>query len=85
MHDGLNELERVAARARLESAPEVDVVNRVLMRIQQQAAPRRRSLAVFAMGSLATATGLSALSFSALYTLSDMLGNLFQVVPSMAL
>ena len=55
MRDPIEAVEWLAARARREGAPNVEVAGRVLYRIREVARPAERRLAFFAVGSLAAA------------------------------
>jgi hypothetical protein len=55
MSDPMETVERFAAQARREGAPDVEVAGRVLYRIREATRPAERRLALFAVGSLAAA------------------------------
>ncbi len=81
MENPLNKLEKLAARARQEKTPAVDVSQQVLYRLSQREASRSRPLLIFAIASFATALVVIALSFSLFETMTDPLWTLFQVLP----
>lgn len=77
----MDELDRLAAAARRERAPEVSVSHAVLARIRDENAIVNRPLAFMAMGSMVAATVMVTMSVSILQVLSDPLAPLFSVAP----
>lgn len=78
MRDPLEAVERLAARARQEDVPAVDVAGRVLYRIRDARGPVEPRLAVFALGSLAAAAAAMVLVLPLISTLMDPLAAFLQ-------
>ena len=78
MRDRLEAVERLAAKARREDAPVVDVSGRVLYRIRDARRPVERRLAVFALGSLTAAAAAMVLVLPLISTLLDPLAGFLQ-------
>jgi len=84
MNNHLNDvLDRLAAKARQETAPPVDTVARVLTRIQRRERLLERPLAIFAAGSLAMAAGVALFVVPLIQTMADPLGAVFQMSAGM--
>ena len=81
MNDPLKMVEKLAARAREQKPPSVDVADGVIQRIRQGEEPGFNPLMVFAAGSLASAAGVAVFSASLLYTITDPLWSLFEMTP----
>ena len=78
MDDPLQDVERLAAVARGEGVPAVDVAARVLHRVRQAGRPAERRLAVFALGSLAAAAAAMVMVVPLISTLMDPLAAFLQ-------
>ncbi len=83
MSDPFKYLDELAARAREEEAPRVDVAPGVLYRIRQKGESLVRPLAIFALGSSAVAVVALGFIGYLLYTIMDPLRTLFQLMPVM--
>ncbi len=80
MNDHLDDVvDRLAAKARQETAPPVDTAARVLSRIRRQERFLERPLAIFAAGSLAMAAGVALFVVPLIQTIADPLGAVFQM------
>lgn len=77
--DWMNNLEKVAARARQEAPLEMDVSMAVLRTLRQPEESSDKPLAFFAAGSLAAACVVAVYTVSLLDTITDPLGPLFQM------
>ena len=75
-------IERLAARARQEQPPTVDVSRRVVWGLTTDGAPWERILGRFALASLAPAALGLAFGLVALQDLSDPLNHLFGLISS---
>ncbi len=78
MTDPLEELARLAERARQEHLPAGDVSGRVLARIREEERSTTLPLAVFATGSVVTAAAVTVYSAVLVSALTDPLSSLFQ-------
>lgn len=78
MRNPMENVERLAARARQESVPAVDVAGRVLYRIREARRPMERRLAVFALGSLVAAAAAMVLVLPLITTFMDPLAAFLQ-------
>ena len=78
MRDPLKTVERLAAKARQEEVPRVDVGSQVLYRIREARRPVERRLAFFAAGSFAAATAAMVLVLPLINTLMDPLAAFLQ-------
>jgi hypothetical protein len=78
MNDPLISLDRLAARARQESAPSVDTADRILFQIQQHQRRTVRPLAFVAAGSLALAAGIALFIVPLIQSITDPLAAVFQ-------
>jgi hypothetical protein len=81
MHDPLDMVNELAAAARREPPPTVDLAGQVLAEIREARATVERPLAFFAVGSLAAAALVAVMSASLLYSITDPLAILFQITP----
>ncbi|MFC1572721.1 hypothetical protein ACFL6M_03890 [Candidatus Eisenbacteria bacterium] len=78
MHDPLKHLDKIAARARGEQPPRVDVSERVVTHLLQRQPRVDRPLLVFALGSVAAAIVVALITIPLLNSVSDPLWALFQ-------
>ena len=83
MSDPLKTLDELVARARKEEAPRLDAAPGVLYHLRQRKESLERPLAVFALGSSAAAVVALGFIGSLLYTITDPLWTLFQMMPTM--
>jgi hypothetical protein len=83
MHDPMKDLEGLAARARREAVPPVDVERQVLRRIRQMPEPTDRALLLFAIASFAAAAVVVAISTSLLYRITDPFWTLFEMASTL--
>lgn len=79
--DSVSRLARVAAQ---EAAPPCDVSQRVLDTVRGAQREKVYPLALFALGSLATAIAVVAYAFTALSALLDPLGSFYQMAAAIA-
>jgi hypothetical protein len=80
MHEKMRQFELLAAIARNEAPPAVDVTHRVLATLRAEEAAFEGPLVLFAAGSAAAATAVFALSLPLLFTYLDPLGALIQTM-----
>jgi hypothetical protein len=78
MRDPMETVERLAARARQEDVPSMDVAGRVLYRIREVRRPTERRLALFAAGSLVAAAAATVLVLPLISTFMDPLAAFVQ-------
>jgi hypothetical protein len=77
----LRHLEKIAARARQETAPPVDVSNRVISRLSRPEPSPFRPLLIFTFVSIAAAALAIILSIGLFDSMTDPLWTMFQVMP----
>ena len=79
MKDPMDRLDRLAARARHDAPPAIDVALRVRVAIAELREPLERPLAFFAAGSLLAAAAVVASSWPAWTLLTDPLGAMLHI------
>jgi hypothetical protein len=85
MHDLLHELDQLAALARREAAPEIDVLGGVLHDIRMREADFGSPVMVLAVGAALAAGVIVAFSIPLYQSLTDPLGPLFQMTQNIPL
>ncbi|MCP4643921.1 MAG: hypothetical protein GY851_25990 [bacterium] len=81
MHDPLKDVERLAALARRETAPGVDVSARVLGRLTEDTEPDDRPLTWLAGAAAVVAAAACIVGYTAIQGIVDPLNALFQLAP----
>ena len=81
MKEPLNLLQTLGERARMETAPKVDVTRNVLRAIRQTEAPADRVMMVFALCSATAASFAIGYCVYVYYVLTDPLSGFFQTMP----
>jgi hypothetical protein len=81
MNKFLKSIEKVAARARQETPPSVDVSQRVIRRLSLEAPAPYRPLLIFTFVSIAAAVVAILLSIGLFDSMTDPLWTMFQVIP----
>ena len=76
-----NKIDKIAARARQETFPAVDVSGRVIRRLTPEALSPYRPRLVFTLVSVAAAALAIILSIGLFDTMTDPLWTMFQVMP----
>ncbi len=84
MRDPLEILDNLAARARREEAPRIDVARKVILRLHEGRRSERRPLALFAMGSLVAAAVAMVLVLPLVNVLTDPLAAFLQQTTDIA-
>jgi hypothetical protein len=84
MEDGLDYIERLAARAQQEVAPQGDVSRRVLSRLPGRGPSFATSMAMFTLGYAAAASIALVYGISLLQTFSDPFTSVFQMASVIA-
>jgi hypothetical protein len=79
----MKDFARLAARARREPVPPVDVERQVLRRIRPLPETADRALLVFAIASFAAAAVIVVISTSLLYRITDPFWTLFEMASTL--
>ena len=77
----LKNMDKMAARARQETTPSVDVSNRVISRLSRKEPSPYRPLLIFTFVSIAAAALAIVLSIGVFDSMTDPLWTMFQVMP----
>ena len=85
MHDPLNQIERLAARARQEAPPPVNVTRQVIHRLETYPVRRDWTLPLLTAGSLVAAAIITVIGVSIFNALTDPLAPLFEIAANVSL
>ncbi|HPO15811.1 MAG TPA: hypothetical protein PLI09_20385 [Candidatus Hydrogenedentes bacterium] len=81
MKTPLDHIDQIAACARREAGPEVDVSAAVMQELRHKMFAQDRPLILFTAGSMITAAGAMAYSLIIIHALSNPLNVLFELTP----